>query len=61
MTLAFLEAGCSIATATNLDPVCDGTRKARADHAAALAVSPDEAAVKTGTRLVALIDSGCAK
>ena len=39
--------------------ICDGSRKARADHAAALAVSPDDRAVITGARLVALIDAGC--
>jgi len=39
--------------------VCDGTRAARADHAAALAVSPDDRAVVTGARLIALVDEGC--
>lgn len=42
------------------DGLCDGTRAARADHAAALADSPDDRAVITGARLIRLIDAGCA-
>ena len=56
MMLTMLAAGCvSVSPAA----VCDGTAQARADHAAALAVSPDDRAVVTGARLIALIDAGC--
>lgn len=59
MTLTLLAAGCTSVTQTSGDALCDGSRKARADHAAALAVSPDDRAVTTGARLIALIDAGC--
>ena len=59
MTLTLLAAGCQSVTQTSGSAICDGSRKARADHAAALAVSPDDRAVITGARLVALIDAGC--
>ena len=56
MMLTMLAAGCvSVSPAA----VCDGTAQARTDHAAALAVSPDDRAVVTGARLIALIDAGC--
>ena len=59
MILKLLAAGCTSVTQTSPEAVCDGSRKARADHAAALAVSPDDRAVITGARLIALIDVGC--
>lgn len=59
MTLTLLAAGCMNGTQTSGDAICDGSRAARADHAAALAASPDDRAVITGARLVALIDAGC--
>lgn len=37
---------------------CDGSRLARADHAAALAVSPDDRAVVNMARLTALLRQG---
>ena len=51
--------GCMTGPGTSGVAICDGSRKARADHAAALAASPDDRAVITGARLVALIDAGC--
>jgi len=41
------------------DAICDGTRAARADLAAALAVSPDDRAVVSGARLIRQMDAGC--
>ncbi|WP_283178639.1 hypothetical protein [Gemmobacter sp. 24YEA27] len=46
-------------TQTSGEAICDGSRAARADHAAALAVSPDDRSVVSGARLIALIDAGC--
>jgi len=57
MILPLLGAGCVSGAAT--DAVCDGTRNARTDHAAALAASVDDLAVVTGARLIAMIDAGC--
>lgn len=59
MTLTLLAAGCQSVTQTSGDAICDGTRTARADHAAALAVSPDDRSVVTGARLIAALDAGC--
>lgn len=42
------------------DALCDGTRLARADHAAALAAEGSDRVVITGARLIQLIDAGCA-
>ncbi len=55
----WLATGCVSVTPTSDDALCDGTRRARADHAAALAVSADDRAVVTGARLIGLIDAGC--
>jgi hypothetical protein len=60
MTLPLLVAGCLNATPPASDAICDGTRQARADLAAALAVSADDRAVLAGAQLVQLIDAGCA-
>ncbi|MCL4065361.1 hypothetical protein M3484_02060 [Pseudomonas sp. GX19020] len=58
--ILMLPAGsCVSVTPTTGDALCDGSRAARADHAAALAVSPDDRAVVSGARLIALIDAGC--
>ncbi|VDC31537.1 hypothetical protein [Pseudogemmobacter humi] len=59
MTLTLLVAGCVNGTQTSGDALCDGSREARTDHAAALADSADDRAVVTGARLIALIDAGC--
>ena len=59
MILPFCVTACVSAAPTSGDAICDGTRTARAAHAAALAVSPDDAAVVTGARLIGLIDAGC--
>lgn len=55
----FFVISCVPATRPADSALCAGTRAARADHAAALAVSPDDRVVVTGARLVALIDAGC--
>jgi hypothetical protein len=41
--------------------LCSASRAARADLASTLAVSPDDAAVVAGAKLIDLIDAGCAK
>ncbi|NPD15729.1 hypothetical protein HOY34_11000 [Xinfangfangia sp. D13-10-4-6] len=53
-------AGCVIGPRTSGDALCDGTRAARAEHAAALADSADDRAVVSGARLIRLLDAGCA-
>ena len=52
---------CVNATPTSGDAICNGTRAARADHAAALADTQDERVLMTGARLIGLLDAGCAK
>jgi hypothetical protein len=43
------------------DPVCDGTRAARAELAAALAETQDERVLMAGAALVDLVDARCAE
>lgn len=57
--LGLCATGCAPVTLTSGSALCDATRQARADHAAALAASPDDAAVTTGARLIRQIDAGC--
>jgi hypothetical protein len=57
--LPFFVTGCVSAIPTSGEALCGGTRAARADLASALAVSPDDAAVISGARLIELIDAGC--
>lgn len=59
MILGFFATGCVTATQTSGDAICDGTRAARADHAAVLAETPDVAALQTGARLIRQIDAAC--
>ena len=59
MILAFCVSGCVSATPGSLDAMCDATRQARADHAAALAETTDETALRTGAVLISKIDAGC--
>ena len=54
-------ASCTPVIPTSDNALCDGTRAARAAHAAALAETADEAALRTGAALIALIDAGCAQ
>lgn len=61
MILPFYVTACVSATPNSADALCSGTRAARADHASALADSPDDRAVVTGARLIGLIDAGCQK
>lgn len=56
MTPLLLVGGCLTADAT---AICDGTRGARAAHAAALAEDGGDLSVVTGARLIGLIDAGC--
>jgi hypothetical protein len=59
MTLPFCVSGCVSGTPTSGEAICGQTRAARADLASALAVSPDDAAVVAGARLIGLMDAGC--
>lgn len=59
MILPCCAIGCAPAIHSSGNAVCDGTRAARADHAAALADTPDADVLKTGAALISLIDAGC--
>lgn len=59
LILTMLCATCASATLNNGNAICDGTRKARADHAAALAAEAGGGSVVTGATLIQLIDEGC--
>lgn len=41
------------------EAICDATQEARTEHAAALANDGGPLSVKTGVRLIRLIDAGC--
>ena len=56
---AMLVSGCVTATPNSADAICDGTRKARSEHAAALASDGGDASVVTGQALIARIDAAC--
>jgi hypothetical protein len=51
---------CGPETPTSLRGLCDGTKKSRADLAADLAVTTDEAALVSGDALISQIDAACA-
>jgi hypothetical protein len=59
MTLLFFVTGCESVTPTPNSAVCDATREDRANHAAALAEDPNDAAVITGQALIARLDAAC--
>ena len=59
--LLMLVSACATAAPTSGESLCDGTRAARADLAAAVAVTPDDQVAVAGAQLVALIDAGCAR
>ena len=61
LALMTFSASCAPAIPTSGDALCGGTRAARAAHAAALAETADEAALRTGAALIALIEAGCAR
>ena len=56
MMLTMLASGC---VSVSPDAICAGTRDARADHAAALAVTADDLVAVTGAALVVQIDAAC--
>lgn len=60
MILAFCVSGCVSATPGSLEALCGATRAARADLAAALAVTPDENVLRAGAALTEKTDAGCA-
>ena len=56
--IASISASCTTIP-TSGSAICDGTRAARADHAAALAETVDAVALRTGAALIAQLDAGC--
>jgi len=59
LMLTTLVSGCLNATPNSGDAICQGTRQARADHAAALVRDGGDASVVTGQALIAKIDAAC--
>lgn len=57
MILALSVSGC-VSVANNA-AVCDGTKAARREHAAALAADGGDRSVLTGAKLIRLMDAGC--
>ena len=58
LMLLTLTSGC--VSAANNAAVCDGSRAARTDHAAALVQDGGPRSLVTGAALIGLIDAGCA-
>lgn len=59
LLLPMLAAACVTGPQTSGDALCDGTRQARIEHAAALAADSSDRTAVTGAALVTLIDEGC--
>ena len=59
LTLTTLAAACAREQPAPVADLCSRLAAAVDEHAAALAVSPDDAAVLTGERLIRLYDAGC--
>ena len=59
LALMLTTLGTACAIAPSESALCDGTKAARAAHAAALAEDDDDRAVLTGAYLIDLIDAGC--
>jgi hypothetical protein len=57
--MTLFAAACTPAALTPHSAGCDGTRAARAAHAATLARTADEAVMRTGALLIDQIDAGC--
>lgn len=57
LTLMLLVTGCM--NVANDKAICDGTKIARTDHAAALAQDGGNTSVVTGAYLIQLLDKGC--
>lgn len=58
-TLLWLATGCVRETPASGDAMCEGTRRARADLAAALVLDGGDGSVVAGDRLITLIDAAC--
>ena len=57
--LTLILSGC--VTGGSLEVLCQRTVALEADHAAALAATPDDAAVMTGQAYIATIAAGCGR
>lgn len=61
LMLVALVSGCATANLGSVDrAICEGTRKARTEHAEALVDDGGDRSVVTGAALIAQIDAGCA-
>lgn len=63
--LPLLASGCGNVPPPHVEspvenPICIGSRAARAEHAAALADTQDERVLMTGAALIDILDAGCA-
>lgn len=61
LMLTGLVTGCAAAPSGNLEAACMATAQERAAHAAALAQTPDTAALLTGANLIETLDAACAE
>lgn len=60
MTILALSAtGC--ATVASVDALCDATARPVTEHAAALAEDGGPASLRTGDRLIRMLDKGCGR
>jgi hypothetical protein len=57
MILLCCVSGCANAVSSNA--ICDGTKVARTEHAAALADDGGPSSLVTGAQLIRLLDAGC--
>jgi hypothetical protein len=57
--LTAMLSGC--VTGGSLEVLCDRTLALEADHAAALAITPDDAAVMTGQAYVSAVAAACGR
>lgn len=58
--VTLLVSGCETVSQASDEAICGGTRALRAEHAAALARTSDDAVALTGAGLIEAIDAGCA-
>lgn len=58
-TLLLLASGCSFMPIGNGAAICDGTQKARAEHARALLEDGGERSLMSGQVLLSQMDSAC--
>lgn len=57
--ILMMPAAACVSAPPNDSAICQATRQARADHAAAIAEEASDRAAVTGANLITLIDEGC--